>query len=162
MTTINKVFKSGDLNKDVYPIYNELINGKMIIKNIDRLKNYISALPSPRSNFVDDLGLIKISLSKIQEGLRRKAQLFDRLDISAARRTQIESGFSRYLRDVDGDIYSIMEEIPTSPAQWVKRIRTRITDNYAKGQGNKNIRSAETVENKRLIDEYLEAIEQIP
>ena len=150
ITVLSKVFKRGNLENDIYPIYNALI-GENSLQLIASRTYKLESLGL--DEFGEALSDVKKKLSFLKGDLEMRTRMLKELDISDARKAEIKSGSVRYLRGAGKDGEDMLGKM--SLAQWAKNIRTHVTKAMNKYPINKD----RMVTDKRLIDEYLQAIE---
>ena len=160
LAAFKKVLTEGNLEKDIFPFYNRLVEfasgtayTESAVSNISRIGRWSSS-----EKLATELNFIRGRLSDITRGLRSRRVLLENAGISKARAAEIDTGSLRFLKGAGLDGSETMEKIGMS--KWARDTSFLFANKMAK-VGKKVASNPEVVAVRQTIEKLLKEIEEM-
>ena len=175
LVAFKKVLTEGNLEDEVYPIYNSLVKvgdrsrPEMVVHSISQIGRELASVPasiagdmmqlaSVPANIAGDLMHVKNELKALLTGLRDRAMLLEKSGISSARKAKIIVNSRFFLKGAGEDGSKAMNFV--SMSTWAERNYYRLSFKLT-DIGKKTAFTQEIIQERQTIEKLLKEIEQM-
>ena len=161
LVAFKKVIAEGDLENEVYPIYNSLVKvgdrsgPEMVAHSISQIGRESASVPA---NIAGDLMHVKNRLKALLTGLRDRVMLLEKSGISSARKAKIIVNSRFFLKGAGEDGSKAMNFV--SMSTWAERNYYRLSFKLT-DIGKKTAFTQEIIQERQTINKLLKEIEQM-